>query len=233
MPDKNETQARSSIPALQRQIDDIRAGRASSLNLAYHIIHERLTQVPHEIRGLEGLRKLDLGNNQIDTLPPWLGDLPHLEKISTLGRPMLALPLLPNIQWGVEAETIIRCSNELDPANVYAIAIRPGTSSKAMREVFDLGRRRTLRLSKLLIERTITSNEIRASAEAKWTHLDLLNSQVDEFLESQPSLSWLALFGYPLGRIPEAIRELQALKSLCLVRIQSETFPDWLFERPH
>jgi hypothetical protein len=125
--------ARSSIPRLQSQIDAIHAGRTSSLDLSDSALGERLTEVPDEIRGLEGLRTLVVGYSAIDRLPSWIGDLPHIEEIDTSHHPIAALPYRPNIRWSIHAETLILCSDALDPAQVYAISIRPETSSQAVR----------------------------------------------------------------------------------------------------
>lgn len=145
---------------------------------------------------------------------------------------MAALPDLPGIRWGVDAETVIQCGAQLDLAKVDAISIEGQTSSQAIRRVFDLGRSRALRLSGLLISNVITYGESRDSAEDHWPFLRLLNSGLDELLESQNRLSWLSLSGCPLGRIPEPIRGLHALTDLILPGIWPKAIPGWLFEIP-
>ena len=172
-----------------------------------------------------------VGDNVIDRLPSWLCDLPHLEQIEALDHPLAVVPALRNVRWGVDAETLIQCSGDLDPATVYAISIRSSTSSQAVREVFDLGRSGVFRLSELSIHRRqILIGEKRESAEAQWPLLDLIDSQIDEFLGSQPNLSSLSLFACPLGRIPETIRRLRVLTDLDLSGVWAPTIPDWLFE---
>lgn len=166
-------------------------------------------------------------------LPPWLGDLPNLVEIDACDHPIATLPALPNIRWGVDAETVIQCGDKLDPANVYAISIRGGTSSRVIQEVLSLSRSGTINLSKLVITREgISSDDSRQSAGAEWPLLDLLDSNIDDFLESQPGLSSFSLFGCPLTRIPEPIRGLRALTELDLAGVWPETIPDWLFEAP-
>ena len=98
MPFRKKAPARSSISKLQSQIDEIRAGRASWLDLSDYTLDERLTELPDEIRGLEGLRRLYIGENEIYILPPWLGDLPDLEEIDTSDHPMTARQQLPHIR---------------------------------------------------------------------------------------------------------------------------------------
>ncbi len=120
MPSGEGARTRSSIPRLQSQIDAIHAGRTSSLDLSDSALGERLTEVPDEIRGLEGLRTLVVGYSAIDRLPSWIGDLPHIEEIDTSHHPIAALPYRPNIRWSIHAETLILCSDALDPAQVYA-----------------------------------------------------------------------------------------------------------------
>src|SRR5689334_16546720 len=233
MPFRKKAPTRSSIPKLQRQIDDIRAGRTSSLNLSTFEIDDNLSEIPDEIRELEGLRVLVVGENEINRLPSWLGDLPHLEQIDASDNPIMTLPYLPDIRWGINAETIERHGDKLDPAKIYAISIQNTTTMQATQNVFDLGRSGVLRLSNLSIGRTgIPRAESYESAKADWSILHLFESQLDEFLESQPYLSSLNIFGCPLGRVPEPIRGLQDLSVLGLTGTWPETIPDWLFEAP-
>jgi hypothetical protein len=129
VPFRKKALTSSSLPErLQRQIDAVRAGRASSIALD----DSGLTEVPDEIRELEGLKFLDVAADGIKTLPPWLGDLPSLEKINTVYHPMSAIPALPNIQWAINAETIIRCDETLDPAKIYWLSIKPQASIQAV-----------------------------------------------------------------------------------------------------
>jgi hypothetical protein len=233
VPFRRRAPTRPSVTKLLRsQIYEVRAGRASSLDLSRRRVGLRLTEVPDEIRELEGLRTLVIGDNNIDRLPSWLVDLPHLEEIDTLAHPMAELPALPDIRWAVDAETVIRCGDTLDPAKVYAISIDDHTSSQAIGEIFDLGRRKALRLSKLLIGTFVTTETSREPAKARWPLFSFFDSQIDEFLESQHGLSLLSLLGCPLGRIPEPIRGLRALTDLTLSGVWPRTIPDWLFEAP-
>ena len=145
---------------------------------------------------------------------------------------MTALPDLPDILWGVDAETIIRFADELDPANVYAVSIENRTSRQAIAKVFDLDRSKAFKLSTLEIGYSITHGVSRESAKAEWPLLSLLDSKIDEFLESQRDLSRLSLVSFPIGRIPDPIHGLHALTSLILGAVWPETIPDWLFEAP-
>jgi internalin A len=233
VPSRKKAPTHSSPRALQDQIDEIRAGRASSLDLSAYRLSKRLTKVPDEIRELEGLRTLVLGSNEIDQLPSWLADLPHLEKINMIDNPMMELPVLPGIRWGVNAEMVIQCGDILDPAKIYAIFIDAGTSSQALQKVFDLGRNGTLRLAELSIRRQeIVGDESPEEGKARWPRLELIDSQIDEFLESQYNLALLDLFGCPLGRIPEPIRGFRALTDLGLGSVWPATIPSWIFEAP-
>lgn len=230
MPFRKKAPARSPLPwGLQNQIDAVRAGRESSI----HLFEVGLTEVPDEIRGLRGLRTLTVGD-QIKTLPSWLGDLPHLEKIDISTHPMTALPALPNIRWGIDVEAIIRCGDTLDPSKVYYICIEPDTSMRAMLRAFELSRSGMLRLSRLSItRRQIIRDASRQATEAEWPILNWLKANIDEFLEAQKNLSYLSLWGCPLGRVPEATCTLQALTDLVMARIWAETYPDRLFEAPN
>ena len=232
MPVRKRARTRSSIPGLQRQIDAIRAGLTSSLDLSDSALGMRVREVPDEIRGLEGLRVLVVGGNSaIDRLPSWLRDLPDLQAIEALDHPMASLPHLRNIRWGVHAETLLRCRDEVDPAMVDAISIDDRTSQQAVQEVFDLGRSRALRLSELMISSSKTSpNESRESAKAQWPLLGLLKSQIGEFIDSQRTLSLLSVFGCPLESIPRPVRRLRSLTALNLKNVWLETIPDWLFD---
>jgi internalin A len=233
VPAGKRAQKPSSISKLQSQIDEVLAGRTSSVDLSIRAVDQTLTEVPDEIAELEGLRTLVVGDNLIFRLPSWLEDLPHLERIDTLDHPMTDIPSLPGVRWGVEAGTIAHFGYELDPAKIYAISIRERTPSEAIQRVFDLGRRQALRLSDLLIQRKgIASDESDNSARAEWPDLNVIDSQIDEFLESQQDLSLLSLFGCPLGRIPEPIRELKVLAYLDLAGVWPGIIPYWLFEAP-
>jgi len=233
MPFRKKAPTRSSIPGLQKQIDEVRAGRASSLDLSQYFLDESLAEFPEEIRGLAGLRILIIGDNSILELPSWLGELPDLEEIDASHHPMAALPALSHIRWGVDAGMLIRYSDQLDLAKLNAICVRPDASSETVRRVFDLGRAKELRLSKLSIHRrSIPLSESHEEAEANWPYFDLIDSRIDEFLESQRTLSSLELFGFPLGRVPEPVCGLQNITNLDLTAIRPGTIPDWLFELP-
>jgi Leucine-rich repeat (LRR) protein len=227
VPFRKKAPARPLSERLKREIDEVRAGRASSITLK-----GRLTKVPDEIRELEGLRSLVVDSGEIETLPSWLADLPHLEVIDISSHPMAALPDLPNVQWSVDAETIIRCDDTLNPAKICAICITPDTSSQAARRTFDLARSSMLSVSGLSIGNYVWNSESRQSIEARWPALDRIKSNIEKFLESQRDLFFLHIWGCPLGRVPEAIRTLQHLTDLALVHLWPETYPDWLFEVP-
>jgi GTPase SAR1 family protein len=66
----------------------------------------------------------------------------------------------------------------------------------------------------------------------KWPFFDIINSQLDEFLEAQQELRHLVLFGCPIGRIPEPIRRMRALTRIMLTGVWPAAIPDWLFEAP-
>src|SRR5262249_54937037 len=104
-------------PELQRLIDAVLSGDATSLRLPWRLAGT-LNEVPNEIRELTGLRSLDLQGSYIDSLPAWLGDLPHLEEVDIRRTPITELPLLPTVRWGISAEVAARVGDVLDPAMI-------------------------------------------------------------------------------------------------------------------
>src|SRR5947209_6081354 len=80
MPSKRRGKT-SSLPAeIQRQIDDVHAGRSTTLSLE---VYDRnpLTEIPQAIQDLTELQSLYLADAAISTFPPWLDQLPNLELI--------------------------------------------------------------------------------------------------------------------------------------------------------
>ncbi|GAA0909849.1 COR domain-containing protein [Virgisporangium aurantiacum] len=51
-----------------------------------------LTELPEEVRSLSGLTSLDLSNNELATLPPWLADFTALERLDASGNNLQSVP---------------------------------------------------------------------------------------------------------------------------------------------
>lgn len=99
VPGKRGGSAQSLSPEIQKQIDDVRAGRSTTLSLDPYGLGPQ-TGVPEEIRELSGLRSLYLGGALIETFPSWLGELPNLVEIDISQAELWELPSsLPRVRW--------------------------------------------------------------------------------------------------------------------------------------
>jgi Leucine-rich repeat (LRR) protein len=229
---KRKRSATALDPWTQRQIDNVRAGRSTTLRLGNEHGIEEGTELPEEIRGLTALQRLHLGSSPIARLPSWLDELPNLEEIDIRNTQLLTLPSLPRgVHWAVDAEQILNFGNQLDPDNIIRISIGERTSRLAIEYTFGLGRRNLPNLSAF----SVSADGVRLSAspeelKKQWRFFDVIDSQLDEFLEALPGLRHLEIFGCPIGRIPEPIRRLRDITNLTLTAVSPASIPDWLFE---
>jgi internalin A len=216
----------------QRDIDNVRAGRSTSLWLGAFEL-DGLTEVPEQIRGLTGLRSLSLAFIRIESLPPWLAELPNLETIDISQGELLTFPsFLPRVRWSVSAEQILRFGDQLDPGKVSEIRITNETPRMAIQHAFDLGRGGALDLSSFSVADPMHMNDGPYEMKDWWPFFDVIDSQLDEFLEGCQGLSHLNLYGCPIGRVPEPIRRLPALTGISLTGVWPGAIPGWLFEVP-
>ena len=227
---KRKGRAAPLSPEIRRQIDEVRTGRSTTLRLGLSIE----TELPEEIRELTALRSLHLRDTRIERLPSWLEELPNLEDIDIRQAKLLALPSLPNIRWSLNANQILSAGSQLDPSKVSAIWIDTDTSQQAIQHTFDLGRNNSLDLSvfAVLTAIRITPPDNPEEMKGRWPFFDIIDSQLDEFLENCHSLRRLNLFAFPIRRIPEPIRQLRALTEISLGGLWPRAVPDWLFEVP-
>ena len=216
----------SSNSDLQKQIDDVIAGRSASVEFSARTL-ENIAEVATELRQLRGLKSLVLKGSEISSLPAWLGDLPDLEKIDTRQNRQVPIPPWPGVRWGVDAERIVK--GEVDVDKVYAVAIDPEISSEGIRYIFDLGEAGALRLTEFSIKKFIDVTENREKARANCSFADLVDSRIETFITSQRDLQVLELWGCPIYRIPEAISRLESITDLTLAGVWPENIPAWLF----
>jgi internalin A len=232
MPSKPEGRT-SPLPAdIRRQIDDVRAGRLTSLSLEV-LGQDNLTEIPLEIRELTGLQSLSLGGLRIDRLPSWLGELPNLKTIDIRDTQLKAFPsFLPNVRWAVGGEQLLRFGTLLDPGKVFAIWINNQTSPQSIQHLSDLGRRGALSLASFFLGTTALSHKNPETQKNEWPYLDIVDSMLDEFLEANQELHSISLYGCPLRRIPEPIRRLRAVSNIIMMDVWPTAIPGWLFEAP-
>ena len=217
---------------LEQQINDVLAGRSTELSLGSRELSQ-LTEVPQQIQGLAGLQSLYLGDAEIMHLPSWLGQLPDLEKIDISLAPVTAPPsYLPNVHWGVSAEQILHSGNQLDPAKIFGLLIRNTTSQRAIRHAFSLTSSGLNLIQIEISTRMLVNDYDPEQVRETWSSLGILNSELDKFLETQTGLRRLALYGCPLGRIPEPILRLRSLTHIALEGIWPTAVPGWLFQIP-
>jgi C-terminal of Roc, COR, domain/Ras of Complex, Roc, domain of DAPkinase/TIR domain/Leucine rich repeat len=227
VPDKRKGGATPLDPETQRRIDDVRAGRSIRLWLDRY-----LTAVPEEIRELTALRYLGVGGTRIERLPPWLDELPNLEQISISNARISEFPFfLRRVRWDVDAEQILSFGGQLDPGKIFSISIKPQTSLPAIQRTFDLGRNKSLKLSAFSVSTTFSRVDAKELKE-RWPFFDVIDSQLDEFLDNCHGLRSLLLLGCPIGRVPEPIRRLRAVNRVILAAVWPADIPSWLFEAP-
>jgi Leucine-rich repeat (LRR) protein/GTPase SAR1 family protein len=233
MPRKSKARTSSLALEILEQVDEVRAGHSTKLSFPIYDM-SKLTEVPQEIRELTSLRSLDLGKTSIERLPSWLNELPNLEEIDISRAQITALPsFLPNVRWGIDAEQIPNFGNLLDPNKIFAILITHEASQQAVQRIFDLSRSGALELSRFSVSTDgIGSTDTPEECRERWPFFNLIDAQLDEFLEAQQGLHELFLFGLPIGRIPEPIRRMRALTIVRLTAVWPVEIPDWLFKAP-
>jgi internalin A len=213
-------------PSTEQQIDEVLAGRFTALTLLGH------TEVPRELRELEGLQSLHLAECPIQLLPSWLNELPNLKEIDISGTQITALPSFQrNVRWGVSAQQLLSFGDKIDLNKIFAISIDQSATREAIQLAFDLGRSRALKLSEFSISTGISATDP-VKLRKVWPFFKIINSQLDEFLEAHQQLRELILFGFPIRRIPEPIRQMRYLTTIMLAGIWPAAIPDWLLKVP-
>jgi internalin A len=115
---------------------------------------------------------------------------------------------------------------------IFAISINVQTSQRAIKHIFDLGRNAALQLSEFSVSAGITLGAGPEAVKQQWQHFDIIDSQLDEFLEGCEELRRFNLFGFPIRRVPEPIRRMKALTEISLAGVWPAAIPGWLFEVP-
>jgi internalin A len=234
MEQKGKARASSLSPEDRQQIEDVLAGRSTALVFDGPDLADELQDLPQEVRKLTALRSLDLYNAGISRLPSWLGELPNLEKISIDEAPIAEFPsFLPNAHWNLNAQQILSFGDGLDPSKIFGITINRETPLAAIKHALKLCQSGSLAISKFGVSlEGIAPNGRPEAWEEEWLLFDSIDSLLDEFLEAQQAIRQLILFGLPICRIPEPIRELQSLIDLRLIGVWPASIPDWLFKIP-
>jgi internalin A len=163
-----------------------------------------------------------------------LAELPNLKEVRIGGTQITEIPSsLPHVRWGVNAQQIVSFGNRLDPSKIFAISIDHDAPQLAIQHIFDLGRSGALRLSEFSVAGQISvGTGRRGPTQRMWSFFDIIESQLDEFLEAHPQLRRLVLHGIDIGRIPEPIRRMLALIEISLTGVSPAAIPDWLFKAP-
>lgn len=217
---------------LKKQIDDIRAGRSTSLSLLSYD-SDKSIKIPHEIRGLAGLRSLSLGEGVVGKFPSWLNDLPSLQTIDISRATITTIPSYSqNFRWRVDAEQVLSFAHTLNPGQIFAILIHGRTSQQAIQHVFNLGRQHALDISEFSLRAPAIIRDDPKAQKRSWPFYDTINSGISEFLDAARELRKLEILGYPVDRIPDSIRQLRALEEIVMVGMWPAVIPDWLFEAP-
>jgi internalin A len=221
----------------QKKIDDVLAGHSTTLWIEEY--SNNLEELPQQVRKLTGLRSLNLTGSNIRKLPPWLVELPNLEEITLADSKTFDLPSslpssLPNVRWSLSAELSLKLSDRIDPRKIFEITVDDDHPSAAIQYIFDAAGNGALDLSKFSIETYVLFPPDRDRVHAQWDDDDelftVIDSGLDEFLDSQRRLRYLSLLGLPIGRTPEPIHHLRTLDHLRLSGMWAAPIPDWLFE---
>jgi internalin A len=232
VPAKRKRSATALNPEAQRQIDGIRAGRSTALQLDQPDL-DHLGEAPEEIRELTAIRSLRLIDKGTDRLPSWLSELPNLDEVDISFTGILAFPsFLPGVRWSVTGEQILSFGSKLEPDKIAGISIGTMTSRRAIKLTFGLRRSDALDLSRfsVAVGRFIETDPY--EMKERWPFFDDIDSGLDKFLEACQGLRSLNLSGCPIGRIPEPIRQLRAATEISLTGVWPGAIPGWLFEAP-
>ena len=220
-------------PAIRRQIDAVLAGRSTALTLD-RLRRDDLPELLPEIRKIGGLLQfLSLEGARFEGFPSLLEELPNLTAIDLKNAEITDLPRsLPNVRLSVNARQLISLGDRVNPNNIFAIRISWKETPQAIEHMFDLGQSRALSISEFYFSADASPNADGRQQMHSRSFFRLIDSRLDDFLETQPGIRKLALFGLPIGRIPDPIHRMQALTEAWLTGIQLFEIPDWLFEAP-
>jgi internalin A len=233
VPDARSRGAVADVPArrgrvltrIERDIEEVAAGRSDTLDLGWSRHHRRLRELPPAVRRLAGLRHLRLAGAALTALPDWLAELPRLQTLDVRGCPLAAasVPPLPWIRWAIDAE---RLPNINDPARVYGVRIGPTTDREAIAFISDLTRFGSLRLTELSVG--VPPWE----PAPPWTFPAGFETRLKEIIGRSPELQSLALVDCRLDGVPGPVRELRRLSELRLAGTRPRELPEWLFDLP-
>jgi len=77
-----------------KQIENCRLTGGKILDLS----HLYLTEIPDEVKNIEGLTELNVSYNQLESLPDWIGTLHSLKKLNLRGND---IGILPDKKYGI------------------------------------------------------------------------------------------------------------------------------------
>ena len=224
--------------ALDDNIDDIVTGRSTVLNLLavsdFDDVEPRLAEIA-EVRTIVITSEFSLEEQaELQTLPSWLRKLPALERIDARWVHLSTVPDLPGVRFVLSAETVQRCSAPQGLAHVDGVSINKDTPTGTISHLAGLCRAGRLALAELNVgDGVYLTDQGRAEAARRWAALHTLDAHLDEILLSQPTLERVRLWGCPLGRVPEPIRNLPVLSELDLLGVWPPSLPSWLLSLPH
>ncbi|PCI29610.1 MAG: hypothetical protein COB67_03805 [SAR324 cluster bacterium] len=169
------------------------------------------TSVPEEVREIDGLERLDLSNNKIETLPNWLEAINSLSWIDIRGNPLRRGTNLSGLY--LDFHQYDKLQNEILPQSVEGISLKDWQKEKLPKILFELLNLKTLAITTCKHETILDE----LSHFQNMQVLSVMGSQFQQFPESITQLKnlyELDIIGSYLQQLPESISKLQDLHTL-------------------
>lgn len=208
---------------LRESIRAVREGRTSTLDLWREDILDG--EIPAEVFTLSSLEGLSIRNAGIRVVPDRIRKLSKLKRLDLLQNPVESVPDIPGLL--LEWDTYLNCQQFLSPEHVIGLHIpvkdiRNGDS--LLSAVTGLMAMRRLYIGPW----SITVGQNKSAYHRPIEPIQRLLDSIDQLRQ----LEFLMICGVRLGRIPEGIKNLTQLKNLYLDAIWPEQVPAWLFDLP-
>jgi internalin A len=214
-------------PNVQAAINRVRNDKLTRLDLA----GSRLRELPEEIFGLTQLETLCLQANHISAVPHRIRELPNLKRIDLEDNPITDVPDVPGLV--LDWEAYIRCRLALSPENISGIAVNLGEKEGRVRHLLapslllpELSKLTSLRYLSIATDSISLDDPLRLDNPP--TQVRALIKSIGQFV----ILEELRIFGLSLGAVPPEVRQLRRLRFLNL-SVGIQELPSWISELTH